>query len=163
VVCEIGVIGGDGTVLFESLVNPELPVSPEARAIHGITDEELEAATTLPEIWSQLQDVLRGRKTLVAYNAAFDRERLAQSARRYALEELTLEWACTMEAYAVYCGNWSDFHGSYTWIPLCGSHRAVGDAKTALARLREMAQAYEREYADEEAESRSLSCFDTST
>jgi DNA polymerase III subunit epsilon len=145
VVCEIGILDGDGTVLFESLVNPELPISPEARAIHGITDEELQVSPRLPDVWPRLQEVLRNRTTLVAYNAAFDRERLAQSARRYELEELSQEWACAMEAYAAYCGNWSDFHGSYTWIPLRGSHRAVGDAQAALARLREMAEANARE------------------
>jgi DNA polymerase-3 subunit epsilon len=153
VVCEIGVIDGDGTVLFESLVNPESPVSPQARAIHGITDEELEVSPRLPAVWPQLQEALRNRTTLVAYNAAFDRERLAQSARRYVLEELKQEWACAMEAYAAYCGTWSEYHGSYTWIPLYSSHRAVGDARAALACIREMAGAYEWESADEEGES----------
>jgi DNA polymerase-3 subunit epsilon len=153
VVCEIGVIDGDGTVLFESLVNPESPVSPEARSIHGISDEELEVSPRLPDVWSRLQEVLRDRTTLVAYNAAFDREHLAQSASRNALQELPQEWACAMEAYAAYCGNWSDAHGSYTWLPLQGSHRTVGDAQAALARIREMAQAYARESAGEEGES----------
>jgi hypothetical protein len=143
VVCEIGVIDSDGTVLFESLVNPESPVSWGARSIHGISNEELEVSPRLPDVWPQLQEALRGRRTLVAYNAAFDRERLAQSARRYGLEELPQEWVCAMEAYAAYCGNWSDFHGSYTWLPLQGNHRAIGDAQAALACIREMADAYE--------------------
>jgi DNA polymerase III epsilon subunit-like protein len=146
-VCEIGVLAGDGTVLFASLVNPECPVAPAARAIHGIPDEELAAAPLLSEIWPQLQEVLRDQTTLVAYNADFDRERLAQSARHSHLQELTQEWACAMEAYAAYRGNWSDDHGNYTWIPLHGSHRAVGDAQAALERVREMAAAYKREYA----------------
>jgi hypothetical protein len=117
VVCEIGVIAGDGTVLFESLDNPESPVSPEARAIHGITDEELKASSSLAEIWPRLQEVLCDRRTLVAYNAAFDRERLSQSARRSHLEVLTQEWACAMEAYAAYCGNWSDYHSGSPGYP----------------------------------------------
>jgi hypothetical protein len=86
---------------------------------------------------------------LVAYNADFDRERLAQSARRSQLQELTQEWACAMEAYAAFCGNWSEYHGTYTWIPLHSNHRAVGDARAALACVREMAEVYEREYAPE--------------
>jgi DNA polymerase III subunit epsilon len=147
VVCEIAVIAGDGSMLFHSLVNPECPVSDDARDIHGISDEELKASPTLPEIWTQLQQALRARTTLVAYNADFDRARLAQSARRYHLQELEQEWECAMEAYAAFCGNWSDYHGGYTWIPLAGGHRAVGDALAALERVREMAAVYEREYA----------------
>jgi DNA polymerase III epsilon subunit-like protein len=152
VVCEIGVIAGDGSLLFHSLVNPECPVAPAAREVHGISDEELAAAPTLPEIWPELQEALCDRATLVSYNAAFDRERLAQSARRYHLEELTQEWECAMEAYAAFCGDWSDYHGNYTWIPLAGNHRAVGDALAALERVREMAAVYEREYAASPAE-----------
>jgi len=108
VVCEIGVIAGDGSILFHSLVNPECPM--------------------WPIMW-----ILTAR--------------LAQSARRYCLQELTQEWECAMEAYAAYCGNWSDYHGDYTWIPLAGNPRAVGDALAALERVREMAAVYEREYA----------------
>lgn len=142
VVCEIGLINPDGSVLFESLVNPECPVSKFARLVHKISDEELAAAPTLPQLWPQLQEALHDRPLLIAYNAAFDRARLTQSARRYQLQELTQEWECAMEAYAAFCGNWSDHHGSYTWVPLQGSHRAIGDALAALACLREMAAAY---------------------
>ena len=147
VVCEIAVIAGDGSLLFHSLVNPECPVSDDARDIHGISDEELKASPTLPEVWPQLQEALRDRPTLVAYNADFDRARLAQSARRYHLQDLTQEWECAMEAYAAFCGNWSDYHNDYTWVPLAGGHRAVGDALAALERVHEMAVVHEREYA----------------
>ncbi len=97
-----------------------------------------------------IREVLRDQVTLVAYNVAFDQARLAQSARRYRLQELTQVWECAMEAYAAFCGNWSDYHGSYTWIPLVGGHRAVGDALAALERVREMVAVYEREYAEHE-------------
>jgi len=152
VVCEIAVIAGDGSILFHSLVNPECPVSEDARDIHGITDEELTIAPTLPEIWPTLQEALRDRATLVAYNADFDRARLAQSACRYHLQDLMQEWECAMEAYAAFCGNWSDYHGDYTWIPLAGNHRAVGDALAVLERVREMAAVYEREHTMSPAE-----------
>jgi DNA polymerase III subunit epsilon len=146
VVCEIGVVNPDGSVLFESLVNPECPVAPLARAKHGITDEELVAASILPQIWQELQEALHDRAVLVAYNADFDRERLTQSARRYSLQVLTQDWQCAMEAYAAFCGNWSDDYGGYIWVSLEGSHRAVGDAQAALDCVREMAAAYERAY-----------------
>jgi DNA polymerase III epsilon subunit-like protein len=150
VVCEIAVVAGDGTILFHSLVNPERPVTQGAREVHGISDEELAAAPTLPEIWPQLQEALRGRTLLVAYNASFDRARLAQSAGHYHLQDLAQTWECAMEAYAAFCGNWSDYHGSYIWIPLAANHRAVGDALAALERVREMAAVYEREYVEQE-------------
>jgi DNA polymerase III subunit epsilon len=140
VVCEIGVIAPDGTVLFESLVNPECPVTSAARVAHGITDEELATAPTLPQIWNQLQAVLADRTVLVTYNADFDRARLVQSARRYGLPILPHQWQCAMNQYAAYRGNWSSYHRSYTWVPLNGGHRAVEDARAALERMQEMAR-----------------------
>lgn len=146
VVCEIGVINPDGSILFESLVNPEYPVSRFAQLIHKISNAELAAAPTLPQVWLQLQEVLRDRTTLVAYNATFDCERLALSARRYQLPLFPQGWECAMEAYAIFCGNWSEYHGSYTWVPLQqGNHRAIEDALAALECLREMAAAHEKD------------------
>jgi len=43
--------------------------------------------------------------------------------------------------------DWSDYHGDYTWILLMDGDCAVEDALAALERMREMAAAYEREYA----------------
>jgi hypothetical protein len=54
VVLEVAVIALDGTVLFESLVNPECPVSPDAYERHRISDQELATAPTLPEVWPGL-------------------------------------------------------------------------------------------------------------
>jgi len=144
VVCEIGVLAPDGSVLFESLVNPECHVSVGARALHGLTDEILATAPTLPNVWAHLQEALQGRTWLIAYNAAFDQARLKQSARRSNLPALSQEWQCAMERYASYCGNWSEYHHSYTWVPLDGGHRAIEDARAALSCLREMARAYKQ-------------------
>lgn len=138
-VCEIGVIGPDGSVLFESLIDPEQPVTPKARAKHGISDLELAAAPTLPMVWQQLLEVLKNCTTLIAYNSEFDSGVLARSARHYDLPVLSQSWDCAMIAYAEYNGNWSEYHGSYKWVALEGNHRAVGDALAALERMREMA------------------------
>jgi len=140
VIVELAIVDAAGTVLFESLVNPDgVKVSSTARAIHGLSDEELAAAPILPEIWPRIAEALAGRSVLVAYNAAFDQARLEQSAARYELPALVQKWECAMVAYAAFCGDWSDYHGNYRWIPLDGGHRAADDARAALARLREMA------------------------
>jgi len=142
VVVEVGVIDPQGNTLFYSLVNPECPVSPEAREKHGITDEELSVAPRLPGIWDDLRNALKGRDVLVAFNADFDKARLAQSAQRYNLPHLTQKWGCAMQLYSQFKGNWSTRYGSYTWVPLNGGHRAIGDCIACLERLKEMAAAH---------------------
>lgn len=141
VIVEIAIVDATGTVLFESLVNPDgITVSDGARALHGLTDEELAAAPCLLEIWPQIVEALAGRTKLIAYNAAFDAARIEQSAARYNLSPLTQQWECAMEAYAAFCGNWSEYHKSYRWISLDGGHRAADDCRAALDRLHEMAK-----------------------
>jgi DNA polymerase-3 subunit epsilon len=142
---EIAVIDREGTALFHSLVNPEVPVSEEARAVHQISDEELAKAPTLPEIWDRLVAVLGSRATIVTYNAQFDQSTLERDAQRYGLAVPTPEWQCLMLRYAEYVGEWSEYHGDYRWYPLPdATHRALGDAKAALEVMRHMAAYRER-------------------
>ena len=46
---------------------------------------------------------------------------------------------CAMEQWAIWCGNWSEYHGSYTWQKLNGGHRALDDCRACLALLHQMA------------------------
>ena len=127
--------------MFHSLVNPDgARIDPKARRIHGLTDEELAAAPFLSEIWPAIVEALGTRTRLIAYNAAFDQARLEQSARRYNLPALPQWWECAMLAYAAYCGNWSEQKKGYRWVALEGGHRAEGDCRAALDRLRWMAE-----------------------
>ncbi|MBN1652402.1 MAG: 3'-5' exonuclease [Deltaproteobacteria bacterium] len=54
------------------LINPAIPVPPESRAVHQISDEQLAQAPFFSEVVAELTEVLRGRLA-VAYNADFDR------------------------------------------------------------------------------------------
>ena len=77
-VVEIGAVRFDasGRELgrFESLVNPERPMSPAAQAVHGISDADLAGAPpardVLPGFLAFLGDP--GSTTLLAHNASFD-------------------------------------------------------------------------------------------
>lgn len=83
-ILEVGMVGFDnGELTFREslLVNPRIPVPEEARAVHGISDEELTGAPTFDEVLPTLVELLKGRLP-VAYNASFDRAFLhAETAR----------------------------------------------------------------------------------
>jgi len=81
---EIGLVGfRRGEVEFREalLVSPGIPIPEESRAIHGITDEELEGAPSWGEIVPRVLELLEGRLP-VAYNAGFDRGFLVEEMRR---------------------------------------------------------------------------------
>lgn len=140
-VVDLAIVAPDGTTLFNSLINPECEVTSGAKAVHGITDEELTAAPRLLDVWQEIQTALAGRSLILAYNVAFDEAVMIRSAQRYQLPELTQKWDCIMEWYAQYFGEWSRYHGNYKWQPLYGGHRALGDALAALDVLKTMAYA----------------------
>ncbi len=82
--CEIAVVrgmGGQELATFSRRVNPERPVDPGARAVHGISDAELWAAPRFAEIAPAVRDLLDGA-VLVAHNAPFDLGFLAVEWRR---------------------------------------------------------------------------------
>lgn len=73
-ICEIAAlkVEPDGsTSRFESLVDPERPLSPEAFSVNGITPEMVKGQPKVDEVLPDFMDFIKG-SVLVAYNAAFD-------------------------------------------------------------------------------------------
>lgn len=74
-ICEIGALrigpGGVASGEFHRLVDPEVPISPGARAVNGITDDMVRGKPTATEVIPELVGFMQG-SVLVAYNAGFD-------------------------------------------------------------------------------------------
>ncbi|MGN0024536.1 MAG: PolC-type DNA polymerase III [Candidatus Avelusimicrobium sp.] len=73
-ICEIAVSvsqGGRVVEEFSTLLNPQIPMSPEVIAIHGITNEMVKDAPTFADIMPTLLGVL-DNAVIVAHNADFD-------------------------------------------------------------------------------------------
>lgn len=73
-ICEIGAlrVEPDGsTSRFETLVDPEKDISPEAFSVNGITPEMLRGQSKIDEVLPEFMDFIKG-SVLVAYNAPFD-------------------------------------------------------------------------------------------
>lgn len=143
-IVEVAVIDRAGNALLDTPVKPSGSIEPEAAAVHGITDEMLQDAPTLPRIWEQLKAAIAGRLVL-AYNLSFDLGALRHSRQICGLPKLGLardRSLCLMKLYARYCGEY-DRHGNYRWQPLGGGHRAIADCRKALSLLTEMAESSE--------------------
>lgn len=133
-ICEIAIIDTRGRILINTLVNPGIPVEQQAREVHGIDDAQLLAAPSWSKIWPSVAWALEGR-TIVAYNAPFDRGRLMDSCRAAGIDPgdcaSTPRWWCLMRARArIECARWKS---------LDGGHRALGDAQATLQLMKRMA------------------------
>ncbi|MEK8175022.1 3'-5' exonuclease [Streptomyces sp. M19] len=117
---------------------PGHPISAGARWVHGITDEMVADARPIAKVLPRLRKVTKGR-TILAYNAEFDRSVILRDIERAGKKPMHLEpsggWYCLMEAYA-------DWLGSHRWLRLGGSHRAAGDCESARRVLIEMSRGW---------------------
>lgn len=149
-IIEISVIDCKGTPLLDTLVKPQGTISPEAGAVHGITDSDLRFAPSWPDVYRQLTQLVKDR-TVVIYNANFDQRLITQTTNRYQLWHLRMNAHCAMNAYAKFFGEWDQRRQNYRWIGLeraahmegitltGDAHRALTDCRTTLQLIETMA------------------------
>lgn len=156
-IVQISVINLAGETLLDTLVKPVRGIPLDAQAVHGITDEMVASAPGWMPVSAQLINILAG-KTCIIYNAVYDRKMLHQSAEKAGLPKVDwktfVDFQCAMEVYAMFYGDYNDWHGSYRWQRLtaacqqCGidqdainapAHSALGDCLRTLEVIKHMA------------------------
>ena len=141
-IVEVAAIDSRGSVLINTLVNPESAIPAGASKVHGITDQDVANAPTFADIFPDLARILENSRA-VAYNYTFEKGMIAAVCKRYELCAPPLEWSCAMRADSVYKGlryfkslsNACKDEG----ITVETAHRALADVKMTLALLYTMA------------------------
>ena len=137
---QIAAIAETGKMLLNTLIQPTIPIDPEAIRIHGITNEMLGDAPSFPTMYKKIRRVLEN-ESLVIYNAAYDWPIICNQCNEHRLEQIPIRTlVCAMEWYAQYTGEWNNWHQSYKWQRLPGGdHSALGDCQATLALIQKMA------------------------
>jgi DNA polymerase-3 subunit epsilon len=94
-IIEIAVMDTAGAVLLDTLVKPMQPISPEASAVNGITEQDVQHAPTWREVGPQVARIVADR-LVIAHNAEFDNRLLRQTCDRYGLDMPAFMIDCTM-------------------------------------------------------------------
>ncbi|NHU42980.1 3'-5' exonuclease [Rhodococcus sp. A14] len=128
-----------GVLLLETLVDPgDVPIHPDAAAVHGLSADQLAGAPAWPLVFPVLAAVTAGRVVL-AYGADFDHGRVLHDCHRFGLDPQHLadrgRWDCIMRAR-------SQAEGTEKNIRLGGAHRARGDAEAARVVLQDIAHGH---------------------
>ena len=86
-VVEVAVIDTTGALRLSELVLPEGRIPAAASKIHGLTLSKLrkEGARSFPEVHAELVPLLRAAKGVLGWNVRFDKDMLAQTAKRHDL------------------------------------------------------------------------------
>ncbi|TAN24107.1 MAG: 3'-5' exonuclease [Actinomycetota bacterium] len=139
-IVEISIFSGRGEIVFDSLIDPGVPIPQEVAAIHGISDELVVGSPSMTQAWLELQEVTQD-KLLLAYNSSFDRGMLFYEAIRNDLPKLKSDWDCVMVKYSAFVGIWNSRFGNYQYqkLPSAG-HRSNIDCKVTLDLVRLMGE-----------------------
>lgn len=151
-VIEIAVVNCIGKVIFESFVKPRrAEVSMQAYQVHRIGPAKLADAPGFAALWRTFAETVKD-KTIVAYNAPFDRRLLRQTCAAWAdelpmgahaLEALRINWSCLMQGCTAYNGgrrtSLTEACNRHSLEP--GQPSAASDCRAALALLQTLAGA----------------------
>lgn len=139
--CAVGLArirDGAVTETFFSLIMPPagMEITPFFTSIHGIKMEQLKNSPTFTGLWPKLRDFI-GKDSLVAHNAAFDRDVLRSALRFYEIDAMIPHFECTVQlSRAVWPQLYNhrlDTISDYLGIEL-NHHEALSDA-IACARI----------------------------
>ena len=148
-ICEIAILDDDNKVLFESFIRPTIPVTPAARAVNHITEEQIENAPAFSDIYPEIFRILFNRNIAI-YNAEFDLRLIRQTAAKYKTRIVSVDAFCVMRLFANYYGEYNKKTHDYRWktlefagdffdLDLPNSHRALDDCRLTRAVLHCMA------------------------
>jgi DNA polymerase-3 subunit epsilon len=120
--------------LFHYYVRPpkRRKIPEKAVSIHGITLDRLRNEPTMADIHNKLRLVL-SKKIVIAYNAEFDKQMLAQTLKKYDLPAIKNKFECAMLKYTAYMLE-------ERWVKLPGAgHDTITDCNAVRKILNEMA------------------------
>jgi len=146
-IIQISIMGMNGSEILNEMIQPTVPINPDAQRVHGISRKMLEDKPFFPDIYPRIVEATY-QKDVIIYNAEFDVRMLRQSCEAFRDNCVPpgivweTEFDCAMINYAQFCGEWNDYRGSFRWQRLPGGdHSAMGDCKATLEVIRMMAAA----------------------
>lgn len=119
---------------FDRLVRPGMPIPPASTAIHGITDTMVAGAPSFPEVFGELEDMMRG-SVLLGHCIGFDLGILLAECERHGIAWRAPPALDTALLFAVLEGDEADPGleqlAQRMGVTVEGRHTALGDALVA--------------------------------
>lgn len=148
-ILKLSIIDGYGRVLFNKLLKPaKRKTWRDAEAIHGISPKDVNDCSDISYYIDDIREIIKG-KVIVGYNIEFDLEFLASSR---VIPSVDVNSVDIMRPFAEIYGDWSEYHGDYTFKKLtqCAkyygytwpngkAHDSLADTQATLFCLRKMA------------------------
>lgn len=113
-----------GYPLLNTLIKPTVPISEEARALHGIGEKMLRTAPAIIDV--NIHRVLSGC-LIIGYNVDFDMRLINQSLKAYANRAVVpVRVLCLMKLFAQHYGSYNPRKGGRQWVGLITAAQHYG-------------------------------------
>lgn len=126
--------------VFETLINPGIPIPAEITKITGIDDKLVKGAPKFPAVYPKLCEFFLGERIMCAHNLSYDRDMMRIELQRMG-KEFAFPWPakhiCTVEQTEHWNGyrlNLSKLHETVFGEGFDNAHRAGPDVE-ALTRI----------------------------
>jgi len=139
-ICEIAILRCRGEAILESfdtLINPQRPISPGAARVNGLTDEDLVDAPVFGDIVEKVKPLL-DEAIIVCHNAPFDLGFVSSECNRLGQEFSSVEVIDTLllaRQHFSFDSNSLQSIANALMIDCSSAHRALADALTTRAVL----------------------------
>ncbi|MEW6286704.1 MAG: exonuclease domain-containing protein [Chloroflexota bacterium] len=134
-ICEVGIVISEGKRIkeqYQTLVNPERPLSPGAASTNGLSDRELKSAPLFEEVALKVLGLLSDT-VVVCHNAQFDIQFLDSEFKRLGHEiqipNLIDTLKLAREFYDLNSYSLLSIAEAFH-VPMSAVHRALDDART---------------------------------
>lgn len=152
-IIEIGavrLVGNEIVEIYETLVNPEVPIRPSSFNIHGISEDMVKEAPTIDQVMPKILDFM-GDLPFVAHNAIFDYSFLNEACKRLYDKRLPNLRIDTFEMFRTVFPEESS-HGLSALLSKFGfnsdvKHRALDDARSLALVYPRLLALYEQQMA----------------
>lgn len=142
-IIDIALVDLDGKVVFESLVNPEIPITFEASEVNGLKDSDVANAPKFYKIKENIRKLIED-KILLIYNADFNTRILKQSGYEY---EIRVK--CLMHEYMRYIESdrWISLQRAMNCegVEALQNHSATSDCLCCLELIKKVAENSQKE------------------
>jgi DNA polymerase III epsilon subunit family exonuclease len=134
-ICEIAIVRCQGEEIlktFDTLVNPERPISPGASRVNGLTDKDVADAPPFQRIADKVKPLLDDA-IIVCHNVPFDLGFLSSEFQRYGQKFPPVETIDTLHLareFFDFGSNSLQSIAEYLMLETPSAHRALGDALT---------------------------------
>lgn len=127
-------------------IEPSVPISPGAQAVHGISAEDLRGCPRFAEVADEIRLIFEEARVLVGYNISFDIDMLSAELARLGQPPLDLAGKHIVDAFRLWqkCEPRSlqDAHRRFVGEDFPAAHSATADVAATGRVLRSMVSAF---------------------